>query len=75
MNYRILFIILWLGGFLWGQEDQSLNLKSFAPPSSPAFTLMDISPSSVIVPDNLQAFAIQTLAGYAGNTNRSEERR
>lgn len=69
MNYRILFVALFLGGFLWGQEDQSLNLKSFAPPSSPAFTLMDISSSSIIVPDNLQAFAIQTLAGYAGNTN------
>lgn len=51
------------------QNDGSVNIKNFAPPNSPAFALMDISPSSISVPENIQVLAIQTLSAFSNESS------
>ena len=51
-----------------GQNPKELSLKHLALPSAPAFTLMDITPSSVVMPQNLQSFSIQTINAFAGDS-------
>lgn len=46
----------------------SAELQNLAPPSSPAFVLMDITPSNIIIPENVQAFSIQTINAFTGNS-------
>jgi len=50
-------------------EPPSSALQNIAPPSSPAFVLMDITPSNIATPDNIQAFSIQTISAFSGNSN------
>ncbi|MEO9077387.1 MAG: hypothetical protein ABI263_08845, partial [Gelidibacter sp.] len=45
------------------------SLKNLAPPNSPAFVLMDIAPSNIIVPDNIQAFSLQTITAFTGDSS------
>lgn len=45
------------------------ELNNLAPPNSPAFVLMDVTPSTVITPESLQAFSIQTLSAFSGGDN------
>jgi len=47
------------------------ELNNLAPPNSPAFVLMDVTPSTVITPESLQAFSIQTLSAFSGGDNDS----
>ncbi|MBO6606415.1 hypothetical protein [Psychroserpens sp.] len=51
------------------QDDQKINLKNLAPPSSPAFVLMDVTPSNIIVPQNIQAFSLQTISAFTGDSS------
>ncbi|GAA3608911.1 capsid protein p24 [Flavivirga amylovorans] len=51
------------------QENGKTDIKSLAPPNSPAFILMDISPSSIVVPDNIQVLAVQTLSAFSNENN------
>lgn len=44
-------------------------LENLAPPNSPAFVLMDIAPSNIIVPDNIQAFSLQTISAFTGDSS------
>lgn len=59
-----------LTSILVAQSDTNptAGLKNLAPPNSPAFVLMDIAPSNIIVPDNIQAFSIQTISAFSGNS-------
>ncbi len=50
-------------------EPPSSPLKNLAPPNSPAFVLMDVTPSSIVVPENIQSFSIQTINAFTGNSN------
>ena len=51
------------------QDDQKIELKNLAPPNSPAFVLMDVTPSNIIVPQNIQAFSLQTISAFTGDSN------
>lgn len=59
-----------LTSILVAQSDTNptAGLKNLASPNSPAFVLMDIAPSNIIVPDNIQAFSIQTISAFSGNS-------
>lgn len=59
-----------LTSILVAQSDNNptAGLKNLASPNSPAFVLMDIAPSNIIVPDNIQAFSIQTISAFSGNS-------
>lgn len=59
-----------LTSILVAQSDTNptAGLKNLASPNSPAFVLMDIVPSNIIVPDNIQAFSIQTISAFSGNS-------
>lgn len=67
--YYLKFLSLLVTSILVAQSDTSptVGLKNLAPPNSPAFVLMDIAPSNIIVPDNIQAFSIQTINAFSGN--------
>ena len=69
MKIRYFFIIGLLS--FSGISQESLALKNLAPPNSPAFVLMDISPSNITTPENIQAFSIQTIAGFSGSGNET----
>lgn len=47
----------------------TVALKNIAPPNAPAFVLMDIAPSNIIVPDNAQAFSLQTISAFTGDSS------
>ncbi len=68
MRYLGLLILL---SYLSSAQEGSLrmNVKDFAPPTSPAFVLMDITPSNIVLPANLQSFSIQTISAFTGNSN------
>lgn len=59
-----------LTSILVAQSDTNptAGLKNLASPNSPVFVLMDIAPSNIIVPDNIQAFSIQTISAFSGNS-------
>lgn len=62
------FILLCIGiGYSQGTVP-SAELQNLAPPSSPAFVLMDITPSNIIIPENVQAFSVQTINAFTGNS-------
>ncbi|MBA6152465.1 hypothetical protein [Gelidibacter maritimus] len=64
------FLCVLVTSVLVAQSDTNptAGLKNLAPPNSPAFVLMDIAPSNIIVPDNIQAFSIQTINAFSGNS-------
>lgn len=68
LNFIICFVISVFSAYAQG-EPPSVGLKNIAPPNSPAFVLMDITPSSIVIPENIQAFSIQTLSAFSGNSN------
>ncbi|WP_299676496.1 hypothetical protein [uncultured Tenacibaculum sp.] len=70
MSKKVLFIIsLFFTYFSSSQESVNLQLKNLTPPNSPAFVLMDITPTNITIPENIQAFSIQTLNSFTGNSN------
>ncbi len=54
--------------FIYGQSP-SVPLKNLAPPSSPAFVLMDVAPSNIVVPENIRAFSVQVLDAFSGDNS------
>jgi len=61
--YALLIPFLGLG------QGESQDLENLATPSSPAFILMDISPSTVYVPSDLKALSFQVLNGFGSGSN------
>lgn len=64
------YISVFVTSILIAQSDinPTAALKNLSPPNAPAFVLMDIAPSNIIVPDNIQAFSIQTINAFSGNS-------
>ncbi len=52
-----------------GFSQDPIDLSDLATPSSPAFVLMDLSPSTVFVPSNLKALSLNVLSDFASNDN------
>ena len=70
MRIKLLFSLLLAPALLWSQGNTNTQLANLAPPSSPAFVLMDISPSTVYTPASIKALSFQVLNGLgAGNNN------
>ncbi|WP_299222212.1 hypothetical protein [uncultured Aquimarina sp.] len=66
----LIFLVIFFWFNVYSQVNEpSVSLKNLAPPNSPAFVLMDVTPSNIIVPENIQSFSIQTLNAFSGNTN------
>ena len=61
-------IIFFLPLIVLPQSGGNIELQNLAPPTSPAFVLMDVSPSNIIVPENIQAFSIQTFNTLIGDS-------
>lgn len=68
MQKQLLLCLLLLPLFGWAQNGTETQLKNLAPPSSPAFMLMDISPSAIYIPENLKAVSLQVLNGLGGDS-------
>jgi len=70
MKNFVLLSMLW-SSVLFAQTgtEPTAALQNMAPPNSPAFVLMDITPSNIIVPDNIQAFALQTISAFGGDSS------
>lgn len=69
MRYFVCVLFLFSCCLKAQQETFKANLDDIAPPTSPAFVLMDITPSNIVTPINLQSFSIQTLSAFTGNSN------
>lgn len=71
MNYnRILTLLCCVMPLIMlSQNEQNIELKNLAPPNSPAFVLMDVTPSNIIVPQNIQAFSLQTVSAFTGDSS------
>ncbi|MEM7187624.1 MAG: hypothetical protein AAF466_13305 [Bacteroidota bacterium] len=69
MSSRIILILLLIPFAAWSQGDTNTQLQNLAPPSSPAFVLMDISPSSVYTPESLKALSLQLLNGLGSGSS------
>jgi len=65
----ILSIFFVLPMIIFSQSGKNIELQNLAPPNSPAFVLMDVTPSNIIVPENIQAFSIQTINAFAGTSD------
>ena len=66
---RSLFIFL--GLLCWqasAQNNIETQIANLAPPSSPAFTLMDIAPTTIHLPESLKALSFQVLNGLGGES-------
>nr|WP_321236400.1 hypothetical protein [uncultured Psychroserpens sp.] len=70
---NLVFLSLLWASFLFAQSgtEPTAGLKNLAPPNSPAFVLMDITPSNIIVPENIQAFSLQTISAFTGDSSSS----
>jgi hypothetical protein len=68
MKKLLLLPILVIGMAVNAQSDITAQLTNLAPPSSPAFVLMDIAPSTVYVPESLKAMSLQVLNGLGGES-------
>lgn len=64
------FLSVLVTSLMFSQADTSPvgALKNLAAPNSPAFVLMDVTPSNIIVPENIQAFSIQTISAFIGDS-------
>lgn len=70
LKSTLIAVSLFVSSHLLGQNNyDQLSIKSFAPPASPAFVLMDIAPSNIVVPDNINAFSLQTLSSLGDVQN------
>ncbi|WP_156115529.1 hypothetical protein [Psychroserpens sp. Hel_I_66] len=70
MKHLVFFTFLMTSlGFSQSAPNPTVALKNIAPPSSPAFVLMDLTPSNIIVPENIQAFSIQTISAFSGDSS------
>ena len=68
-HLKILVLLITSTVFAQTDTNPSAALKNLAPPSSPAFVLMDLTPSNIIVPENIQAFSIQTISAFSGDSS------
>ncbi|MDG5491809.1 hypothetical protein [Psychroserpens sp. SPM9] len=70
MKKIVLLSVLW-SSIVIAQSgtEPTAALQNIAPPSSPAFVLMDITPSNIIVPENIQAFSLQTISAFSGDSS------
>lgn len=70
MKKLVLFSLL-CSSVLFAQTgtEPTAALQNMAPPNSPAFVLMDITPSNIIVPENIQAFSLQTISAFTGDSS------
>lgn len=67
---KLFFLILLVCNLsISAQENGKTDIKNLAPPNSPAFILMDINPSSIVIPENIQVLAIQTLSTFSNQSN------
>jgi len=66
MRPTLLLILLCAPFALWSQGNTQTQLDNLAPPSSPAFVLMDIAPSTVYTPASIKALSLQVLNGLGG---------
>ncbi|CAL2095117.1 conserved exported protein of unknown function [Tenacibaculum sp. 190524A02b] len=73
MFKKSLYILLvTLSGHVLAQNStKEVKLKSLAPPNSPAFVLMDVTPTTISTPQSIQALSIQTLNAFSGNSNNN----
>ncbi len=68
MKKLIILPLLAASFLMTAQDDITTQLTNMAPPSSPAFVLMDIAPTSVYVPESLKAMSLQVLNGLGGES-------
>ncbi|WP_281989313.1 hypothetical protein [Aquimarina aggregata] len=61
-------IIIWMVSlqFFAQNVDEGVPINSLELPSSPAFTLMDITPSNIITSDNIRELSVQTINAFTG---------
>ncbi|MEM7087163.1 MAG: hypothetical protein AAF489_13330 [Bacteroidota bacterium] len=70
MRIKLLLGLFIVPFMMWSQSTTNTQLTNLAPPSSPAFVLMDISPSTVYTPASIKALSFQVLNGLgSGNTD------
>lgn len=72
MRIYFKFIGILFSGIVFAQNDitPTGRLKNLEPSSAPAFVLMDVTPSTIIVPENIQAFSIQTVSAFIGDSSQ-----
>ncbi|WP_152611490.1 hypothetical protein [Psychroserpens damuponensis] len=68
-HLKIIILLLTTSVFAQTNINPVSALKNLAPPSSPAFVLMDLTPSNIIVPEHIQAFSIQTISAFSGDSS------
>ncbi|MEM5566872.1 hypothetical protein WNY78_17250 [Psychroserpens sp. AS72] len=68
-HLKILILLLTSTVFAQTDTNPVAALENLAPPSSPAFILMDLTPSNIMVPENIQAFSIQTISAFSGDSS------
>lgn len=70
MKYYKFFSVL-VTSLMVAQADinPTAALKNLTPPNAPAFVLMDIAPSNIIIPDHIQAFSLQTISAFTGDSS------
>lgn len=68
---NLIFLSLFWTSIVYSQSgtEPTAGLKNLAPPNSPAFVLMDITPSNIIVPESIQAFSLQTISAFTGDSS------
>ena len=69
MRIKLLLSLFLAPVLMWSQSTTETQLNNLAPPSSPAFVLMDISPSTVYTPPSIKALSFQVLNGLGGGNN------